>query len=124
MFKQYHNYRLHALNKEKKLLLKKYHDKIIKEHKEWICNVKILFQNTFWHFKSNEKKILYCIIYFKNESKKLCFNYEETMFAIQQIWFNFIDFFLNLIKDSMNWDINVTQQYVRSRSKASHRDVI
>ena len=28
------------------MLLKKYHDKIIREHREWIRDVKILFQNT------------------------------------------------------------------------------
>ncbi len=96
------------------MLLKKYHDKIIKEHREWICNIKISFQNTSWYFESDEKKILYCIIYFKNESKKLWFNYEETIFAAQQTWFKFIDFLLNLIKNSMNQDINMTQQYANA----------
>ena len=94
--------------------LKKYHDKIIKEHREWICDVEISFQNISWHFKSDEKKILYCMIYLKSESKKLWFNHEETMFAAQQMWFNFINFLLNLIKNSMNQDINVTQQYVNA----------
>ncbi len=28
------------------MLLKKYHDKIIRKHREWICNVEILFWNT------------------------------------------------------------------------------
>ena len=94
--------------------LKKYHDKIIREHKEWIRNVKILFQNISWYFESYEKKILYCMIYLKNESKKLWFNHEEIMFATQQMWFNFIDFLLNLIEDSMNQSINVTQQYMNA----------
>ena len=62
--------------------LKKYHDKIIRKHKEWICNIKILFQNISWHFESNEKKILYCMIYLKSESKKLWFNHKETMSAV------------------------------------------
>ncbi len=88
--------------------LKKYHDKIIREHREWIRDVKISFQNIFWYFENDKKKILYCMIYLKNESKKLWFNHEETMFAAQQMWFDFIDFFLNLIEDLMNWDINVT----------------
>ena len=96
------------------MLLKKYHDKIIRKHREWIRDVKISFQNTSWHFESDEKKILYCMIYLKNESKKLWFNHEETMFAAQQMWFNFIDFLLNLIEDSMNWDINMTQQYANA----------
>ncbi len=95
--------------------LKKYHDKIIRKYKEWIRNVEISFQNISWHFESDEKKkILYCMIYLKNESKKLWFNHEETMSATQQIWFNFLDFLLNLIKDSMNRDINVTQQYMNA----------
>ncbi len=98
--------------------LKKYHDKIIKEHKEWIRDVKILFQNSSWHFKSDEKKILYCMIYLKNESKKLWFNHEETMSAAQQMWFNFINFLLNLIEDSMNWDIDVTQQYANTLQRS------
>ncbi len=96
------------------MLLKKYHDKIIRKHREWIRDIKISFWNTSWHFKSDEKKILYCMIYLKNESKKLWFNHEETMFAAQQMWFNFIDFLLNLIKNSMIQDINVTQQYVNT----------
>ncbi len=54
------------------------------------------------------------MIYLKNESKKLWFNHEETMFAAQQTWFNFIDFLLNLIENSMNWSINMTQQYVNA----------
>ena len=62
--------------------LKKYHNKIIRESREWIRDVEISFQNTSWHFEKNEKKILYCMIYLKNESKKLWFNYEESMFAI------------------------------------------
>ncbi len=62
--------------------LKKYHDKIIRKHKEWIRNIKILFQNISWHFESNEKKILYCMIYLKSESKKLWFNHKETMSAV------------------------------------------
>ncbi len=82
--------------------LKKYYDKIIREHKEWIRNVEISFQNISWHFKKDEKKMLYCMIYLKSESKKLWFNHEETMFAAQQMWFNFIDFLLNLIENSMN----------------------
>ncbi len=94
--------------------LKKYHDKIIKEHKEWIHDIEISFQNIFWYFESDEKKILYCMIYLKNKSKKLWFNHEETMFAAQQMWFNFIDFLLNLIEDSMNWVIDVTQQYTNA----------
>ena len=100
------------------MFLKKYHDKIIREHRKWICDVKISFQNIFWHFESNEKKILYCMIYLKNESKKLWFNHEETMFATQQTWFNFIDFLLNLIKNSMNWSINVTQQYMNTLQRS------
>ncbi len=89
------------------MLLKKYHDKTIKEHKEWIRDIEISFWNTSWHFKSDEKKILYCIIYLKSESKKLWFNHEETMFATQQTWFNFINFLLNLIENLMNQDIDV-----------------
>ncbi len=96
------------------MFLKKYHDKIIKEHREWIRNIEISFQNISWHFESDEKKILYCMIYLKNESKKLWFNHEKTMFAAQQMWFNFIDFLLNLIENSMNQDIDVIQQYMNA----------
>jgi len=96
------------------MLLKKYHDKIIRKHREWICDVKISFWNTSWHFESDEKKILYCMIYFKSESKKLWFDHEETMFAAQQTWFNFINFLLNLIENSMNQSIDVTQQYMNA----------
>ena len=101
------------------MLLKKYHDKIIRKHREWIRDVKILFWNTSWHFESDEKKILYCMIYLKNESKKLWFDHEETMFAAQQTWFNFIDFLLNLIKDSINQDIDVTQQYINALQRSN-----
>ncbi len=59
--------------------LKKYHNKIIRKHREWIRDVEISFQNISWHFESNKKKILYCMIYLKNESKKLWFNHEKTM---------------------------------------------
>jgi len=70
---------------------------------------------TFWkRWEKDEKKILYCMIYLKHESKKLWFDHEETMFAAQQMWFNFINFLLNLIKDSMNQDINMTQQYMNA----------
>ncbi len=34
------------------------------------------------------------------------------MFATQQMWFNFIHFLLNLIKNLINQDINMIQQYV------------
>ena len=98
--------------------LKKYHDKIIKEHREWIHDIEISFQNISWHFEKNEKKILYCMIYFKNESKKLWFNHEKTMFAAQQMWFNFINFLLNIFENSMNWDINMTQQYVNALQRS------
>ncbi len=91
--------------------LKKYHDKIIKEHRKWIHDVKISFQNISWYFESDEKNILYCMIYLKNKSKKLWFNHEEIMFAAQQMWFDFINFLLNLIENSMNQSIDVTQQY-------------
>jgi len=101
------------------LFLKKYHDKIIKEHKEWIRDVEISFQNIFWHFESNEKKVLYYMIYLKSESKKLWFNYKETMSAAQQMWFDFIDFFLNLIENSMNWDIDMTQQYTNASQRSN-----
>ncbi len=113
MTKQSH----HEIISQKRRLsmsLKKYHDKIIREHREWICNVEISFQNISWYFESDEKKILYCMIYLKNESKKLWFNHEETMSAAQQMWFNFINFLLNLIENSMNWDIDVTQQYANA----------
>ncbi len=91
--------------------LKKYHDKIIRKHREWIRDVEILFQNISWYFKKDEKKILYCMIYFKNESKKLWFNHEEIMSAAQQMWFDFINFLLNIIENLMNRNIDVTQQY-------------
>ena len=100
------------------MFLKKYHDKIIKEHREWIHDVKISFQNTFWYFESDEKKILYCMIYLKSESKKLWFDHKETMFATQQTWFNFINFLLNLIKDLMNRSIDVTQQYTNALQRS------
>ncbi len=54
------------------------------------------------------------MIYLKNESKKLWFNHEETMFAAQQTWFNFINFLLNLIENSMNQSIDVIQQYANA----------
>ncbi len=54
------------------------------------------------------------MIYLKNESKKLWFNHEETMFAAQQTWFDFINFLLNLIENLMNQSIDVTQQYVNA----------
>ncbi len=98
--------------------LKKYHDKIIREHREWIRDVKISFWNISWHFESDEKKILYCMIYLKSESKKLWFDHKETMSAAQQTWFNFINFLLNLIEDSMNRDINVTQQYANASQRS------
>ncbi len=98
--------------------LKKYHDKIIREHREWIRDVEISFRNISWYFERDEKKILYCMIYLKSESKKLWFNHEETMSAAQQMWFNFIDFLLNLIEDSMNWDIDVTQQYANASQRS------
>ncbi len=100
------------------MFLKKYHDKIIRKHREWICNIEILFWNTSWHFESDKKKILYCMIYLKNESKKLWFDHEETMSAAQQIWFNFIDFLLNLIENSMNQDIDMTQQYANALQRS------
>ncbi len=96
------------------MLLKKYHDKIIRKHKEWIRDVEISFWNTSWYFKSDKKKILYCMIYLKNESKKLWFNHEEIMSVAQQMWFNFIDFLLNLIKNLMNWSIDMIQQYANA----------
>ncbi len=37
--------------------LKKYHDKIIREHREWIRDVEISFQNISWHFEKDEKKM-------------------------------------------------------------------
>ncbi len=98
--------------------LKKYHDKIIKEHREWIRDIEISFWNISWHFESDEKKILYCMIYLKSESKKLWFNHEKTMSAAQQMWFNFINFLLNLIEDSMNQDIDVTQQYANASQRS------
>ncbi len=58
------------------------------------------------------------MIYLKNKSKKLWFDHEETMSAVQQMWFNFINFLLNLIKDSMNRDINMTQQYVNASQRS------
>jgi len=58
------------------------------------------------------------MIYLKSESKKLWFNHEETISAAQQMWFNFIDFLLNLIKNSMNRDISVTQQYVNALQRS------
>ena len=100
------------------MLLKKYHDKIIRKHRKWIRDIKISFWNTSWHFESDEKKILYFIIYLKSESKKLWFNHEETMSAAQQTWFNFIDFLLNLIENSMNRDIDVTQQYANTLQRS------
>ncbi len=98
--------------------LKKYYDKILRKHREWIRDVEISFWNISWHFESDEKKILYCMIYLKNESKKLWFDHEETMSAAQQTWFNFIDFLLNLIKDSMNRDIVMTQQYANALQRS------
>ncbi len=98
--------------------LKKYHDKIIREHREWIRDIEISFQNTSWHFESDEKKILYCMIYLKSESKKLWFNHEKTMSAAQQMWFDFINFLLNLIEDSMNQSIDVTQQYTNALQRS------
>ncbi len=41
------------------------------------------------------------------------------MFAAQQTWFNFIDFLLNLIKNSMNRDINMTQQYANASQRSN-----
>ncbi len=58
------------------------------------------------------------MIYLKNESKKLWFDHEETMSAAQQMWFDFIDFLLYLIKNSMNQDINVTQQYANASQRS------
>ncbi len=58
------------------------------------------------------------MIYLKNESKKLWFDHEETMSAAQQMWFDFIDFLLNLIKDLMNRDINMIQQYANASQRS------
>ncbi len=40
------------------------------------------------------------------------------MSAAQQMWFDFIDFLLNLIENSMNRDINVTQQYANASQRS------
>ncbi len=40
------------------------------------------------------------------------------MFAAQQMWFNFIDFLLNLIEDSINRSIDVTQQYANASQRS------
>ncbi len=58
------------------------------------------------------------MIYLKSESKKLWFDHEETMSAAQQMWFNFINFLLNLIEDSMNRGIDVTQQYANASQRS------
>ena len=114
MMMKWSHYKVVLQKQRLSMSLKKYYDKIIRKHREWICNVEIFFWNISWYFESDEKKILYCMIYLKSESKKLWFNHEETMFAAQQMWFNFIDFLLNLIENSMNWSIDVTQQYVNA----------
>ncbi len=44
---------------------------------------------------------------------------KETMFAAQQMWFNFINFLLNLIEDLINWSIDVTQQYVNALQRSN-----
>ncbi len=119
MMTKWNHHEIILQKRRSSISLKKYHDKIIKEHREWIRDVKISFQNTSWHFESEEKKILYCMIYLKSESKKLWFDHEETMYAVQQMWFNFIDFLLNLIKDSMNRDIDVTQQYANALQRSN-----
>ncbi len=59
------------------------------------------------------------MIYLRNESKKLWFNYKETMFAAQQMWFNFIDFLLNIIKNLRNRNINMTQQYANALQRSN-----
>ncbi len=59
------------------------------------------------------------MIYLKNESKKFWFNHKETMFAAQQMWFDFINFLLNLIKNLMNQDINMTQQYANASQRSN-----
>ncbi len=85
MMMKWSHYEIILQKRRFSMSLKKYHDKIIKEHKEWIRDIEISFWNIFWHFKSDEKKILYCMIYLKSESKKLWFNHEETMSAAQQM---------------------------------------
>ncbi len=41
------------------------------------------------------------------------------MSATQQMWFNFINFLLNLIENLMNQDIDVTQQYTNTSQRSN-----
>ena len=96
------------------LTLKEYHDKNIREHKEWVHDVEILFYNTSWYFEMNAEKIIYAMIYLQDESKKLWYDHEDINLLLAYTWSYFINFLLNLLEDLMNQSINMTQQYANA----------
>ena len=104
----------------KKLSL--YHEKTIKKHLNWIRDAYTVFCFSSENFSTEKNKVLYAMQYLADESKNIWYHHKKTLNWDTLIWVYFEKFLLNIIKNSVNCQLNAYQLYI-SATQQSHQSV-
>ena len=100
--------------------LPEYHGKLRQEQCKWVRDANVAFALTPWNFDDDtEDKILWAMQSLNSDPKEQWHNKRAWVPAIVNLWEYFTTFLLDKVKDSMNRQLDINQEFTNAKQRPS-----
>ncbi len=96
-----------------------YTEKMIQKHLNFVHSAETVFCLMLKNFLKNEVKILYVMQFLMRKSQNAWYWHQKTVPLENISWKYFINYFLNLVEDSVNCQLHNAQTYTKAVQKSS-----
>ncbi len=96
-----------------------YTEKTVQKHLNFIHSAETAFHLMSENFLKNKAKILYVMQFLMREPQNAWYQHQKTVSLENISWEYFINYLLNLVKDSVNHQLHNVQTYIKTVQKLS-----
>ncbi len=95
-----------------------YTEKTVQKHLNFVHSTETVFHLMLKNFLKNEAKILYIMQFLMRKPQNAWYWHQKTVSLEDISWKYFINYLLNLVKDSMNHQLHNAQTYIKAVQKS------
>ena len=99
--------------------LPEYHSKSRQEHRKWVRDADVAFALTPWNLDDDTNKILWATQSLKSDLKEQWHNKRAQVPAIANLWEYFTTFLLDKVKDPVNRQLDINQEFMDAKQRPS-----
>jgi len=96
-----------------------YTEKTVQKHLNFICSAETAFHLMSENFLKDKAKILYVMQFLMRKPQNAWYQHQKTVSLEDISWEYFINYLLNLVKDSVNHQLHNAQTYIKTVQKLS-----